>query len=123
MNIHMIRFYILAITLLAAITLSGYIGYKLSKAEWKNKYNRIQVELAQIREENLRLEAESEKITVNEVIRYVDRVRVVREKAQEIIREVPVYITPEDNDRCVIPDGFISLHNKAAGSGGETKIP
>ncbi|QWP79489.1 hypothetical protein J5226_21235 [Lysobacter sp. K5869] len=47
-------------------------------------------------------------------VRYVDRVQVVREKAQIITREVPVYVTPNADAACVVPVGFVRLHDAAA---------
>ena len=48
------------------------------------------------------------------VVEYVDRVRVVREAGDTIIREVPVYVTPEADRRCVVPRGFVRVHDAAA---------
>ncbi|MFN4063429.1 MAG: hypothetical protein ACK4JA_04480, partial [Parazoarcus communis] len=52
--------------------------------------------------------------TVQVVTEYVDRVRIVREKGAEIIKEVPVYVTVEADAACVLPSGFVRLHDAAA---------
>lgn len=52
--------------------------------------------------------------TVQVVTEYVDRVRIVREKGAEIIKEVPVYVTVEADAACVLPRGFVRLHDAAA---------
>ncbi|MDP2398861.1 MAG: hypothetical protein Q8M53_10950 [Burkholderiales bacterium] len=53
-------------------------------------------------------------IKVEKVIQ--DRIRVVREKAEEIIREIPVYITPAAEQACPggVPHGFVRVHDAAA---------
>lgn len=39
-----------------------------------------------------------------------------------LIKEVPVYVTPAADDRCVVPLGFVRLHDAAA-SGGASGLP
>ncbi|MBU9606046.1 hypothetical protein [Burkholderia multivorans] len=48
------------------------------------------------------------------VTRYVDRVRVVREKGDTIVKEVPVYVDREADRACVVPLGFVRVHDAAA---------
>lgn len=52
---------------------------------------------------------------VNTVIetKYVDRIKVVHEKAKTIIKEIPVYIPVDSPD---LPSGFRVLHDAAAAS-------
>jgi hypothetical protein len=52
--------------------------------------------------------------TVKVVTEYVDRVRVVREKGDTIIREVPVYVPVQADAACTINRGFVRLHDAAA---------
>lgn len=52
--------------------------------------------------------------TVEVVTKYVDRVKVVHEKAQTIIKEIPVYVTKEADSACVVPRGFVVVHDAAA---------
>lgn len=52
--------------------------------------------------------------TVEEVIKYVDRVQVVRARAETIIKEVPVYVPVQADTDCVINRGFVRLHDAAA---------
>ena len=51
------------------------------------------------------------------LVKYLPKVEYIREKAKEIIKEVPVYVTVEDDTKCTIPDGFIWLHDIAASAG------
>lgn len=52
--------------------------------------------------------------TVEVVTEYVDRVRVVREKGDTIIKEVPVYVPVQADAACTINRGFVRLHDAAA---------
>ena len=52
--------------------------------------------------------------TVKVVTQYVDRVRVVREKGETIIKEVPVYVPVQADAACSINRGFVRLHDAAA---------
>lgn len=52
--------------------------------------------------------------TVRVVTQYVDRVRVVREKGETIIKEVPVYVPVQADAACSINRGFVRLHDAAA---------
>jgi len=54
--------------------------------------------------------------TVKVVTQYVDRVRVVREKGDTIIKEVPVYVPVQADAACTINRGFVRLHDAAAAS-------
>lgn len=38
----------------------------------------------------------------------------IRYVTQTQIREVPVYVTPAADDRCIVPSGFVRLHDAAA---------
>ena len=51
------------------------------------------------------------------LVKYLPKVEYIREKAREIVKEVPVYVTVEDDTKCTIPDGFIWLHDIAASAG------
>ncbi len=48
------------------------------------------------------------------VTEYVDRVQVVRERGQTIVKEVPVYVTQKADAACTVPAGFVRLYNAAA---------
>lgn len=38
-----------------------------------------------------------------------------------LVKEVPVYVTPAADDRCIVPVGFVRLHDQAA-SGGQASL-
>jgi hypothetical protein len=52
--------------------------------------------------------------TVKTVVQYVDRIKTVTIRGKDIIKEVPVYVTKQDDARCgVIGDGFVRMWNAA----------
>lgn len=52
--------------------------------------------------------------TVQVVTQYVDRIQVVREKADTLIQEIPVYVPVQADAACTVHRGFVSLHDAAA---------
>ncbi|MFV8593083.1 hypothetical protein [Ralstonia pseudosolanacearum] len=48
------------------------------------------------------------------VTQYVERERVIRLKGDTIIKEVPRYVSVQADAACVIPRGFVRLHDAAA---------
>lgn len=52
--------------------------------------------------------------TTKVVTQYVDRVQVVRERGDTIIKEVPVHVTPTADAACTVPAGFVQFHDAAA---------
>ena len=80
---------------------------RASIAEQRAKVADLAREAAEAARDLARAEARIE-------VRYVDRVQVVREKAQTITREIPVYVTPTADAACPVPVGFVRLHDAAA---------
>jgi hypothetical protein len=109
--------YRVGVQVLAAALLSFCLyleGGIANEASWKLKEAQIKQEIAELN--NQRAEA-----TIQVVTKYIDRVKVVKEKGNVIIQEVPKYITQTDNDRCVLPDSVRMLHDAAIE--GEIKLP
>lgn len=59
----------------------------------------------------LKTNVEQQQASVKTVTEYVDKVKVVRQKGETIIKEVPVYITKDVDSGCVIPNSFGLLWN------------
>lgn len=59
-------------------------------------------------------EAVSAQVTTRVVTKYINNTRVVREKGDVIIKEVPKYVTVADDARCVVPIGFVRVHDGAS---------
>jgi hypothetical protein len=102
---------ILSIFLLVAGTF--FIGGISNQAEWQLKVKQMEVEIA-------KKELEAEHISHEVITKYVDRVKIVEGKTHEIIKKVPVYITKESDDKCIINNGFVSVFNASAN---QTDVP
>lgn len=63
-----------------------------------------------------RLDAELQfaRVTARVITRYIDRVQIVRERGQAIVKEVPAHVTPQADARCPVPVGFVRVHDAAA---------
>ena len=103
-----------------AIAGSGYLGYSYSSAKWQNKFDEMEKQRLQLLAEVKDLEIKAANVSVKVVTKYVDRYITVTKQGEEIIREIPVYITKESDTKCDIPTGFVLIHNAAATN---TKVP
>lgn len=98
-----------AIALLAGGLLYG--AYCRGKNEVREEWD---LEKAKTAEYIARLEANQGKETIRTITKYVDRIKVVNVKGDTIIKEVPKYVTVQNDTRCgVIGDGFVRLWNAA----------
>ena len=62
----------------------------------------------------LRTQLDNAKAATVTVTQYVDRERVIRLKGDTIIKEVPRYVPVQADAACVVPRGFVRLHDAAA---------
>jgi hypothetical protein len=99
----------LALVLLAVALIGfGWIkGAGHVQAQWDAAATHQNLQAAAIR-------ARQAQATVKVVTQYVDRVRVVRDKGDTIIKEVPFYVPVQANAACTINRGFVRLHDAAA---------
>ncbi|OCS48511.1 hypothetical protein [Ralstonia pickettii] len=63
---------------------------------------------------SLRKQLDNAKSATVTVTQYVDRERVIRVKGDTIIKEVPRYVPAQADAACVVPRGFVRLHDAAA---------
>ena len=100
---------LLALVLLAVALIGfGWIrGAEHVQAQWDTVVQQQTLHAAIVRQR----QAEA---TVKVVTEYVDRIRVVREKGDTIIKEVPVYVPVQADAACTINRGFVRLHDAAA---------
>jgi len=61
----------------------------------------------------LKATVKQQQASVKTVTEYVDKVKVVRQKGETIIKEVPVYITKDVDGGCIIPNSFGLLWNSS----------
>ena len=100
---------LLALAAMAAALLGlGWVkGAGHVQARWDAAVQQQSLQTAALRERQAQA-------TVKVVTEYVDRVRVVREKGDTIIKEVPVYVPIQADAACTINRGFVRLHDAAA---------
>lgn len=56
--------------------------------------------------------AEQKETTKEVVVEYRDKIKEVKVKGDTIIKKVPVYVTKEDDSKCIVPDGFVRVWNE-----------
>lgn len=97
--------------LVAAATGWGWVkGAASVQAEWNAERAAQTITV-------LRVQVKQVEVTERIVTQYVDRVRVVREEADAIIREVPVYVPAQCDPDGRLPAGWRVLHDAAAVGG------
>lgn len=75
---------------------------------------RWEAKVAEAKLEMAKKETASAEVTTKVVTKYVNKVEIVKEKGDVIIKEVPKYITEVADGQCVIPNGFVLLHDSAS---------
>lgn len=75
--------------------------------KWEAKVAEVKLEAAQ-------KETAAAETTVKVVTKYVKQIQVVKETGDVIIKEIPTYITKVDDSKCVVPNGFVLLHDSAS---------
>ena len=68
---------------------------------------------AQIATAQAKLAEAQATVVIHTEIQYRDRIKIVKEKGETIIKEVPVYVTQTDNDHFGVNVGFVRLYNAA----------
>lgn len=53
------------------------------------------------------------KIVIETQIKYVDRIKTIYKQGETIEKQVPIYITADDNAGCAINTGFVRIHDAA----------
>lgn len=93
---------------IAALVFGVYMEGGISNQErWEAKVAEAKLEMA-------KKEAASAEASVKVVTKYIDRVTVVKENGDAIIREVPKFISAKSDSMCVVPNGFVLLHDSAS---------
>lgn len=98
-----------AVAALAVLALAGFV---FAKGVW---HERAKWEAAAERAEHDYLLAVQRAARVEDhvVEKFVDRWHTVTKHGATIIKEVPVYVTAAADDRCVVPRGFVRVHDAA----------
>lgn len=69
---------------------------------------------AETEKEIAELKAKEAEITIKTITKYVDRIKVVKEKGEEVIKYVDKYITVKEDLKYPLPNNFVELHDAAA---------
>lgn len=64
------------------------------------------------------VEREVEKIVKETEVVYVDRIKEVRVRGEQLVVKVPVYVTKSDDAACELRGGFVRVHDSAASGAG-----
>jgi hypothetical protein len=99
-----------AIALMAALWWVDGNGYERGAAAVQVKWDAERVETAKIIAAE---KARQAQVVERVVVQYVDRVKVIRERGEEVIREVEKLVPVGS---CDLPGGFRVLHDAAAGA-------
>jgi hypothetical protein len=78
-----------------------------TQEKWEAKVAEAKLEVA-------KKETASAEATVQVVTKYINKVQIVKEKGNDIIKQVPVYITKDADAKCDVPTGFVVLHDSAS---------
>jgi hypothetical protein len=78
-----------------------------NQERWEAKVADAKIEMA-------KKDTASADTTTRVVTKYVTKVEVIKENGNAIIKEIPKYIDANADGQCVIPNGFILLHDSAS---------
>ena len=99
---------------LGGITVAFLLGMTFLKgATWERHRWELRAAIAEAG--MLQAVARAARINDHVSYQYMDRWHTVVEKGKTIIKEVPRYVTKQADVSCLIPRGFVWLHDAAAG--------
>lgn len=88
------------VLLVAGVWLEGGIS---NNNRWEQKVAKLELQLS-------KKETKAAEVTVQTVTKYVDRVKVIKEKGEKEYVKVPEYIVQYDST-CQLPDAFLMLYD------------
>lgn len=83
------------------------MGGASNQERWEAKVAEVKLEMA-------KKEAASAEDSVKVVTKYITKVEVVKQKGESIAKEIPNLISATADGQCVIPNGFVLLHDSAS---------
>ncbi len=93
--------------ILAALLAGGWWAFHAIQQSGYNK--RVREDAAHL----VVVQKQQQVVTTKVVTKLVPVLKVIRERGKTIIKQVPIYVTPLDNRRCIINVGFVRLWNDA----------
>lgn len=108
----------LALVALALYSLGRFDGTRIEGSKHLDYLAKQSAQTAKVAQAQVKVVTKTE-------IEYRDRIKTVYVKGDVIEKEVPVYVTQADNDRCTVNAGFVRSYNAAwtgepAGSSAES---
>ena len=102
-------YWALAMVIAAGTSLGlGWIaGARYVQIRWDSTVASQRMAVAEVKKQ----QAEA---AIQVVTKYVDRIEVVREKGDTILKEVPIYVPVQADAACTVYRGLVSLHDAAA---------
>jgi len=76
--------------------------------------DRWEAKVAEAKLEMAKKEVASAEASTKVITKYITKIEIVKEKGDAILKEVPKFITASDDGQCVIPNGFVLLHDSAS---------
>jgi hypothetical protein len=92
------------ILLVCGLYMEGGIS---NQEKWEARVAEVKLEMA-------KKDAASSDASVKVVTKYITNVEVVKEKGESIVKEIPKLISATADGQCVIPNGFVLLHDSAS---------
>ena len=92
------------ILMIGSVYLYGGYGTEM---KWRAEAEKLKADMD-------RKVALSEKSSKQIITKYVTKTKVIKEKGDVIIKEVPKFITKDADAKCIIPKSFVVLHDSAA---------
>lgn len=78
-----------------------------NQEKWEARVAEAKLEMA-------KKETASAEASVKIVTKYVTVDRIVKEKGDAILKEIPKFISKDADAQCVVPNGFVVLHDSAS---------
>jgi hypothetical protein len=93
-----------AFLLVCGLYMEGGIS---NQERWEAKVAEAKLEMA-------KKDAASAEASTKVVTKYINKIEIVKEKGDAIVKEIPKFITATADGQCVIPNGFVLLHDSAS---------
>ena len=75
---------------------------------------RWEARVAEAKLEMAKKEAASTEASTKVVTKYINKIEIVKEKGDAIVKEIPKFVTATDDGQCAVPNGFVVLHDSAS---------
>jgi len=105
------------IALLTGALLAGNAVWQFQAMRYTGRIDHLQADLksyqAAVATANAKLVQAQAQVVTKVEVRYRDRIKIVKEKGDTLIKEIPVYVTPQDTAHFGVNIGFVRLYNAA----------